>query len=177
MSGGGLPVLVPIAEIVVRLGEPVDFGVTRDGRRRCTPVLGGELTWFGIGAPAPVAGGGIGGVGGAAQAAAPNVLRNVRAQILHGGGDRQLVRVDPATGDEVVEIDARYDAVSDAGAPIGIRASGVRRHPPGGASAYFRVAVRFETADPALGELQNALFVADGARLAREVRHTVYLVG
>ena len=173
-DAGLVPALVPVAEIVVRLGPSIDFGETRDGRRRVTPILGGELTWFGIGD-----GGGVGSVGGGAgvgAASAPHGLRDLRARILPGGGDRQLVRVDAATGDEIVEIDARYDAVAESGAPIGIRASGVRRRPSGEGGVYFRVALRFETADPALAELQNALFAADGARLADEVRHTVYRV-
>jgi len=188
-DAGLVPALVPVAEIVVRLGPSIDFGETRDGRRRVTPILGGELTWFGIGDAGGVgsvgggvgsAGGGAGGVGrdagGVGAASAPHGLRDLRARILPGGGDRQLVRVDAATGDEIVEIDARYDAVAESGAPIGIRASGVRRRPSGEGGVYFRVALRFETADPALAELQNALFAADGARLADEVRHTVYRV-
>lgn len=191
MSAGGTglaPALAPVAEVVVRLGPPTDFGETRDGHRRVTPILGGELTWFGIGGAGPVAGGADAGsadaggddagsadAGSADAGATPASLRGLRARILPGGGDRQLVRADAATGDQIVEIDAQYDAVADSGAPIGIRATGVRR-PSGEGGMYFRVAVRFETADPALAELQNTLFVADGTRLADEVRHTVYRV-
>lgn len=168
------PALAPVAEVVVELGEPLDFGRTRDGVRRFTPILGGELR----GIPGSPAG---------------EALRGLRAEILPGGGDRQLVRADGA-----VEIDARYDARTADGALIGLHAAGLRRvldpgdpepgagtsdapvggtpGTPGGAGVYFRVALRFETADPALAELQNALFVADGVREADRVRHTVYRV-
>ena len=144
------PTLAPVAEVIVELGEPLDFGRTRDGIRRFTPILGGEVR----GIPGTAAG---------------EALRGLRAEILPGGGDRQLVRPDGA-----VEIDARYDARAAEGALIGLRATGVRRASADG--VYFRVALRFETADSALAELQDALFIADGVREADRVTHTVYRV-
>ena len=189
-----MPALSPVCEIIVELGESRDFGATRDGERRFTPILGGELR-------------------GIADAEAGDAVRGLRAAILPGGGDRQLLlrqagaagaadpEADPAaapaagpaavpaagpaavaptavapTAVPAVEIDARYDARTEQGALIGMRAVGVRRGRPDG-SVYFRVTIRFETADPALAELQDALFVADGVREADRVRHTVYRVG
>lgn len=199
-----MPALSPVCEIIVELGEPRDFGATRDGERRFTPILGGELR-------------------GIADAEAGDAVRSLRAAILPGGGDRQLLRrqaaaaaaagleadpvgapaagpaavpaggpaaVLPAARDAVpavapaavpvaastVEIDARYDARTEQGALIGMHAVGVRRVAPDG-GVYFRVTIRFETSEPALAELQDALFVADGVREADRVRHTVYRVG
>ncbi|HNP56263.1 MAG TPA: DUF3237 domain-containing protein [Gordonia sp. (in: high G+C Gram-positive bacteria)] len=147
------PVLVPVAEIEVILGESVDVGITRDGHRRVTPILGGTVRGL--------------------PSAEDSVVEALRAEIRPGGGDRQLIR---GSGDGlVVEIDATYDARTAEGALIGIRAQGVRTTSEAG--VYFRVTIRFETADPALAGLQDALFIADGTRDADRVRHTVYRVG
>lgn len=140
------PSLEAVAEIEVELGESVDFGVTRDGHRRFTPVLGGTLRSL------------------------PAAVAAFEAEIVPGGGDRQLV-----TADGTIEIDARYDARTQAGAMVGLRASGVRRVTADG--VYFRVQLRFETADPELAWLQHSLFVADGERQQGRVRHVVYRVG
>ena len=182
-GSGSLPALSPVCEIIVELGEPRDFGATRDGERRFTPILGGELR-------------------GIADAEVGGAVRGLRAAILPGGGDRQLLRrqagavgeADPETHPAAVpaggpaaipsadpaaiptvEIDARYDARTEQGVLIGMHAVGVRRVARDG-GVYFRVTIRFETSEPALAELQNALFVADGVREADRVRHTVYRV-
>ncbi|QZY51707.1 DUF3237 domain-containing protein [Leucobacter tenebrionis] len=149
------PELAPVCEIVVELGEPRGFGLTRDGERRFTPIVGGELR-------------------GIADAEIGDAVRALRAEILPGGGDRQLVRAASSQpdGTTALEIDARYDARSPEGALIGVHATGIRR--AGVSGVYFRAMIRFETADPALAELQDALFVADGVREADRVRHTVY---
>jgi len=153
VSASPVPALKAVALATVALGEPLDFGRTRDGLRRFTPIIGGELR----GIPCTAAG---------------EALRGLRAEILPGGGDRQLVRSDGA-----VEIDARYDARTEdggGGALIGLHATGLRRASADG--VYFRVTLRFETADSALAELQDSLFIADGVREADRVRHTVYRV-
>jgi len=113
-----------------------------------TPVLGGRLRGF---------------------AAEPSAT-GFSADILSGGGDRQLIRPDGT-----VEIDASYEARTLSDEHIGIRASGIRRLNDD--TVYFRVALRFETAAPALAWLQDALFIADGVRETEHVRHTVYRVG
>lgn len=143
--------LEAVCEILVELGEPRHHGRTRDGERRVTPIVGGMVR----GLPGTAAGAGV---------------HALRATILPGGGDRQLIRPDGS-----VEIDAAYEARTDAGALIAMRVTGIRR--PAGTRMYFRVAVRFETAAPGLAELQDALFVADGVREDGFVRHTVYRVG
>lgn len=172
-SGATAPLLTPVCEVTVELGESLDFGATRDGARRFTPILGGELR-------------------GITNSDAGEAVRGLWAAILPGGGDRQLVRSGGA-----VEIDARYHARTEEGTLLGIHATGIRRTDPaktvsgapsgvsdeptgttGSAppSVYFRVMIRFETSNPALAELQDALFVADGVREADRVRHTVYRV-
>lgn len=35
--------LTLVCEVIVELGEPLELGATRDGNRRITPILGGEL--------------------------------------------------------------------------------------------------------------------------------------
>lgn len=164
------PSLTPVAEIVVSLGESRIFGGTRDGSRRMTPILGGEMR----------------GLPGAETAG----VRDLVATILPGGGDRQLVRDAAGAADgsvgaagaasTSVEIDAQYDARTASDTLIGIRALGIRRVTPQSAGeplVYFRVMLRFETSAAELAELQDALYVADGVREASSVRHTVYRVG
>lgn len=148
------PTLVPVAEIQVELGETMDLGVTREGHRRVTPILGGTV-----------------------RGLAGGSLAGLRAVILPGGGDRQRVSDDGASG-TLIEIDAQYDARTDAGTVLAVHAQGVRHVPGPGASGgvLFRVALTFETSDPELAGLQNALYVADGVRDADRVRHTVYRV-
>lgn len=148
------PRLVPVCEVEVLLGEAMDLGTTREGHRRNSPILGGTVK---------------GRDGGE--------LATLRAAILPGGGDRQRIRGDGASG-TLIEIDAQYDARTDSGTLLALRARGVRHVPgpdaPGG--VLFRVAVQFETSDPELSTLQNGLYVADGVREADRVRHTVYRV-
>ncbi|EYT56109.1 hypothetical protein H490_0102870 [Leucobacter sp. UCD-THU] len=170
IAPGSAPSLIPVCEVVVELGEPLDFGPTRDGARRFTPIVGGELR----GMPGADAG---------------EAVRGLRAAILPGGGDRQLLRAPrPGPGADAaptVEIDARYDARTADGALIGVHAIGIRRVLSGESGrlgstpprVYFRVMLRLETAEPSLAELQEALFIADGVREADRVRHTVYRVG
>ncbi|WP_336648364.1 DUF3237 domain-containing protein [Microbacterium sp. MMO-10] len=148
--------LTPVCEVIVELGEPLDLGATRDGNRRITPILGGELRGARI---APV---------GEEHVVDRNYL-DLRAVILPGGSDRQLVRADGA-----IEIDARYTAQTDGGHLVGVRTVGIRRVSHDG--TYFRVAVRFETASQSLTDLQDSIFIADGIRERSMVRHVVYRV-
>lgn len=143
------PALIPICALRVDVGEPLDLGATRDGARRITPILGGEL----VGLPS-----------------CPDpVLAVLEAEVLPGGADRQLLRPDGG-----IEIDARYQARTASGALLDLHATGLRR--PDADGVYFRVALRFATADPELAELERALHIADGVRDGAGVRHTVFRV-
>ena len=144
------PALQAVCEIEVLLGEPRDLGVTRDGHRRITPILGGTLR-------------GLEGT----------ELEGLRGEVLPGGADRQLWREIP--GETSIEIDARYDVRLEPGATVSLHATGLRRASKAG--TYFMVQLRFETSAPEAAELQHALYLADGVREADRVRHTVYRVG
>ncbi len=144
------PALQAVCEIEVLLGEPRDLGVTRDGHRRITPILGGTL-----------------------RGLAGTELAGVLGEVLAGGADRQLWREE--VGTTSVDIDARYDVQLASGAIVSLHATGLRRASEVG--IYFMVQLRFETSAPEAVELQQALFVADGTREADRVRHTVYRVG
>ncbi|MGO4678356.1 DUF3237 domain-containing protein [Microbacterium sp. 2MCAF23] len=148
--------LTPVCEVIVELGEPLELGATRDGNRRITPILGGKLR--------TVAGAPFGG-----QLSDGVRTAELRAVILPGGSDHQLIRPDGA-----IEIDARYAAQTEDGFIVGIHAVGIRRLSSDG--TYFRVAARFETASPTLAYLQDSLFIADGIRERSVVRHVVYRV-
>ncbi len=141
-------VLTPAFELEVDLGESMDLGVTRSGHRRVTPIIGGELRSIGSGPEGEV----------------------LRARVLAGGADRQLVRPDGA-----IEIDARYTAETNEGAVLDIHAVGLRR--PVRDGVYFRVSVRFECDRFSSAGLQDSLFIADGVREQTRVRHLVYRVG
>lgn len=144
------PALQAVCEIEVLLGEPRDLGVTRDGHRRITPILGGTLR-------------GLDGTD----------FEGVRGEVLPGGADRQLWREDAGTAS--IDIDARYDAQLASGAIASLHARGMRRANEAG--VYFMVQLRFETSAPEFAAAQRALFIADGTREADRVRHTVYRVG
>lgn len=144
------PSLQAVCQVEVLLGDPRDLGVTRDGHRRITSILGGTL-----------------------RGLAGTEFEGVRGEVLPGGSDRQLWREAP--GETSIEIDARYDAQLVSGASVSLHATGLRRANEAG--VYFMVQLRFETSAPEFAGAQQALFVADGVRDADRVRHTVYRVG
>ena len=152
MSAPAVPGLEPAFEVEARLGALEDHGVTRAGHRRVVPITGGRVTGL------------------------------FAADILPGGADWQLVRPDGA-----VEIDTRYSART-AGGHVYLRTFGVRSGRPevlealvrgdavDPADYYFRLCVRLETSVPALGALQQSVFVASAIREADRVRYTAYRV-
>jgi len=101
--------------------------------------------------------------------------------VAPGGIDWQLVRADG-----VIEIDAHYVLVTDAGASIEVRSIGLRQAPQdvldriqAGAPVdpseyYFRTHVRLLTADHALRWLNDRLFVAMGERRRSSVQISVF---
>lgn len=107
----------------------------------------------------------------------------LNGRILPGGADWQIVRSDGAA-----DIQARYVIEADGGARIVVDSKGLRHGPPevlerlgrgdtvDPAHYYFRTAMRFETADPALGWLNRILAVARGQRQARSVHLDVFEV-
>ena len=107
----------------------------------------------------------------------------LNGRILPGGVDWQIVRSDGAA-----DIQARYVIEADGGARVIVDSKGLRHGPPDvleklargdtvdPAHYYFRTAMRFETADPALGWLNRILAVARGQRQARSVHLDVFEV-
>ena len=150
---GPAPGLEPAFDVVVDLGPLEDHGMTRAGHRRVIPIVGGSITGA------------------------------VEAEILPGGADWQVVRSDGA-----VEVSALYSARTTGGALILLSSTGVRSGPPDVLDAllrgervdpsdyYFRTLIRIETAEPALTELQDVLFIASAVRTADQVTYTAYRV-
>jgi hypothetical protein len=101
--------------------------------------------------------------------------------VAPGGSDWQLVRADG-----VIEIDAHYVLVTDAGASIEVRSVGLRQaprdvldrieagEPVDPSEYYFRTHIRMSTADQALRWLNDRLFVAMGERRRSSVQINVF---
>ena len=138
----------PIFTIDAELEAVVTVGRTPYGERRLVAITGGRVTG-----------------------------PKLSGRILPGGADWQIVRSDGAA-----DIQARYIIEADGGGRILVDSKGLRHGPPevleklargekvDPALYYFRTAMRFETADPALDWLNRVLAIAKGERLARAVR-------
>lgn len=108
----------------------------------------------------------------------------LRGALLPGAGADWL-RVE---ADGTAEIDVRLTIRAESGALVHVRYAGIRTGPPevlaklarGEATDpsgyYFRVAMRFETADPALAWLNRVLAVGVGQRPPEGARYDVYRV-
>ena len=144
----------PIFTVEAELDSMMTLGSTPYGERRLVGITGGT-------------------VAGA----------KLTGRILPGGADWQIVRSDGAA-----DIQARYVIEADSGARIMVDSNGLRHGPSkvleklargdtiDPALYYFRTAMRFETADPALAWLNRILAVARGERQARSVRLEVFEV-
>ena len=144
----------PIFTIHAELAPMLHFGRTPYGERRVIGILGGSVRG-----------------------------PKLNGRVLPGGADWQIVR-----GDGAADIQARYTIESEAGARILVSSEGLRHGPPAvmerlargntvdPALYYFRTAMRFETADPAVDWLNRILALARGQREANAVRLDVYEV-
>jgi hypothetical protein len=147
------PVWAPLMRLAVEVGEVVPIGAVAIGERRVVAIGGGSFE-------------GEGGWHG---------------RVLPGGADWQLLR-----SDGVLEVDARYVLEDAQGARVQVVSQGLRHGPPEVIAAlargetvdpalyYFRTALRFETAAPALQRLNRVVAVGVGAREARLVRLSVF---
>ena len=100
----------------------------------------------------------------------------IRGEILPGGADFQVVRVDG-----VIELRARYVIRAESGAFIYVENAGLRYGPPDAMEhlrsgkevdaslIYFRTTPRFETSAPEFEWLTKHIFVATAARLPESV--------
>jgi hypothetical protein len=144
----------PIFTIHADLAAIMDLGRTPYGGRRFVGIVGGRVTG-----------------------------PRLNGRILPGGADWQIIRSDGAA-----DISARYIVEADTGARILVASDGLRHGPPeilerlargdsvDPALYYFRTAMRFEVADPALDWLNRIIAVARGQREAQSVRLDVYEV-
>lgn len=144
----------PIFTVKAELADILRFGPTPYGERRVINIEGGTVSG-----------------------------PRLNGRILRGGADWQIIR-----SDQTADIQARYTIEADNGGLVLVSSEGLRHGPPqvmerlgrgeivDPSLYYFRTVMRFETADPALGWLNNILALARGAREARAVRLDVYEV-
>jgi len=144
----------PIFRLRCEVADILSLGHTPLGERRIINILGG-----------PVEG------------------PRLNGRILPGGADWQIIRTDG-----VADLKARYTIETDKGARILVAADGMRHGPPDVIAAiargepvdpslyYFRTAMRFETADPAVAWLNKIIAIGRGIREARLVRIDVHEV-
>jgi hypothetical protein len=140
-------------ELEAEVGPPQTLGVTPMGERRLVPILGGQFKG------------------------------RLSGKVLPGGADWQILR-----SDGFADIDARYQLETIEGHRIEVRSRGLRHGPPEVIARlaagepvprdayYFRTAMRFETASPALDWLKLTLAVALGERRGNAVRLAVHAV-
>jgi acyl-coenzyme A thioesterase PaaI-like protein len=142
----------PILQIDLSVAAPVEIGVVDGQNRRCIPITGGTVS------------GGYTGV------------------VLSGGADWQVI-----APDGTLDINAHYVLQLREG-PVEVESRGLRSGPPDVLARlaageivdpkryYFRTAMRFKTAVPALSHLNHILAISVGERLPDTVRLTVYEV-
>jgi len=148
-----VPGLEASFDVTVHLGPMDDYGVTRAGRRRIIPIIGGSVTG------------------------------SIEAEILPGGADWQLVRsdgtleIDGRYSVRTTAGDLLYLQVSGVRTgPPAVLESLLRGESVPTSDYYFRTSVSIETSSAELAHLQQAVFVASCVREAATVRYTAYRV-
>lgn len=144
----------PLAILTADLDVPHKLGVTPAGERKCVPVLGGRVE-------------------------GPRLA----GRILAGGSDWAVTN---AAG--ILELDVRLVIETDDGALINCQYTGMR-HGPAEVMAslaagkhvdyrdlYFRIAPRFDTADPRYDWLNRILAIGIGERLDAGPRYHIHEV-
>jgi hypothetical protein len=153
-----MPLVKPDLDLVdglhARLGEMVVIGESPEGLRRMIPIVDGTFDG-----------------------------PNVRGEVLGGGADWQYVRSDGVTIAEAV-----YLLKANDGTLIQIRNRGVRHGPPeviqrltegeyvDPSEYYFRASPTFLVSPGPYDWLNRGVFVATGARYAREIELWFYRV-
>jgi hypothetical protein len=148
------PGLELIARFHVALGQPLEVGQTQWGQRRVIPIEGGYFD-------GPLLSG----------------------TVVPGGADWQVVH-----DDGMATIDTRYTLQSNDGALISVATAGVRDgpsqvlerlargEPVDPASYYFRVSIRYETANAEHAWLNRIVAVGSAIRLAHQVVYDAYVL-
>jgi hypothetical protein len=129
-------------EARVRIGAPIDLGVTRKGHRRIIPILGGEVSGA-----------------------------EIRGVVIPGGADWQIVHPDGAADLEARYTIQTHDGALIYVLNRGIRRGDpevLKRLNAGQAvdmaQIYFRSVAVFETSAVAFSWMADALFVGSGER-------------
>jgi hypothetical protein len=148
------PGLLHVADLAVRVAQPMEIGRISGNLRRVIPIAGGEV--FGP---------------------------RIRGKVLPGGADYQTMRADGVTELEaryVIEIDGGgLVYVENSGVRYGppeLMEKLRRGELVDPALIYFRTAPRFETAAPGYEWLMQNLFVCAGARYPDRVEMRFFQV-
>jgi len=148
------PALLHVADLVVRIAEPIEIGRIAGNLRRMIPIAGGE-------------------------ALGPRI----RGKVLPGGADYQVMRADGVTDLQaryVIETEERQLIyVENSGVRFGppeLMEKLRRGEPVDPALIYFRTTPRFETAAPGYEWLMQNLFVCSGARFPDRVEMRFFQV-
>lgn len=148
------PRLEHVTTVIVEVGPPQEVGDTPQGRRRVIPITGGTVDG-----------------------------PRLRGKVLPGGADFQIIRSATYT-----DIHARYVIETADGERIYVENTGIRTghaddiarlvrgEPVDPACIYFRSYPRFETASPALGWMNESLFIGTGARYPDRVELRFYRI-
>jgi len=148
------PALVHVADLVVRIAEPIEIGRISGNLRRMIPIVGGEV-----------------------------LGPRIRGKVLPGGADFQIMRADGVTdlhARYVIEIEAgQLIYVENSGVRYGppeLMEKLRRGEVVDPALIYFRTTPRFETAAPGCEWLMRNLFICSGARFPDRVEMRFFQV-
>ncbi len=154
MADIATPGLVHVADLAVRIGEPIEIGRISGNLRRVIPIAGGEVL-------------------------GPRIL----GKVLPGGADFQIMRGDGVTdlhARYVIEIEAgQLIYVENSGVRYGPPAlmEKLRRgEAVDPALIDFRTTPRFETAAPGYEWLMRNFFICSGARFPDRVEMRFFQV-
>jgi hypothetical protein len=148
------PGLLHVADLVVKIAEPIEIGHIAGNLRRMIPIAGGEV-----------------------------LGPRIRGKVLPGGSDFQLMRMDGVTDLQaryVIEIEERqFIYVENSGVRYGppdLMEKLRRGEAVDPALIYFRTTPRFETAAPGYEWLMRNLFLCSGARFPDRVEMRFFQV-
>jgi hypothetical protein len=148
------PALLHVADLVVRIAEPIEIGLIAGNLRRMIPIAGGEVQG-----------------------------PRIRGKVLAGGADFQILRADGVTDLQaryVIQTEDRHliyveNSGVRSGPPELMERLG-RGEAVDPALIYFRTTPRFETAAPGYEWLMRHLFICSGARFPDRVEMRFFQV-
>ncbi len=154
MADIATPGLLHVADLVVRIAEPIEIGRISGNLRRVIPIAGGEVL-------------------------GPRIF----GKVVPGGADFQIMRADGITdlhARYVIELESGQSIyVENTGVRYGppeLMEKLRRGEPVDPALIYFRSTPRFETAAPGYEWLMRNLFICAGARFPDRVEMRFFQV-